>query len=102
MNPLDVMLGFALGVIAACVFALWIIRRELTRSAEQESVIEIARYGQATSLPRVAVSICSRLGSQGVYDYPDDAAGNAKVKLYADNLAHITGLPVRDRRKEGK
>lgn len=64
--------------------------------------ITISVYGTATDKPHVHVYIQSHGGSQGLYSYPDDDAGNAHVEMLARTLEHITGFPVRDNRAEDR
>lgn len=60
--------------------------------------VVIGQYGQATDKPRVSVGVHSRTGMIGVYDYPDDDAGNAEATQNGRSLAHISGLRLVDRR----
>ena len=62
--------------------------------------ISLSKYGQM--LPdrnmRVSVTLHSRYGAQGVYDFPDDDRGNARAQLAANTMAHISNFPLLDNR----
>lgn len=60
--------------------------------------VQICRWGWATDFPKVGVSIVSHMGSIEVYTFDDNEQGNARASMYAKDISHLTGIPVKDRR----
>jgi hypothetical protein len=82
------------------------IIQRLNRIRKAGPVICIGRFGQLTDRPGVDISIRSRNGLIGVQDWLyseyGETVADARAGLYADDLSHITGLPVVDERPNDK
>lgn len=60
--------------------------------------IVIGEFGRLTKSPKVTVGFHSKGGMCGALCFPADDAGHARATMDARTYAHITGLPIIDRR----
>lgn len=97
VETLAIVLG-ALVAIAPPAFLLGYQLGHAKGANPTNATVYIGRYGWKTDRPRVDVSISSRLGAIGVYDFPADEQGEARASLHGRDLAEIAGLPLCDRR----
>lgn len=88
---MGVVIGVSIGSFIGNVLPVW-------RRKRAEPIVLIARYGQQTVTPRVAVSAVGDRSMQGVYEYPDDEVGNAKASLYGQGLARAMERKLVDER----
>jgi hypothetical protein len=72
--------------------------KRLWRIFLQKPYIAIGEYGQLTDRPKVSVGFHSTRGMCGALTFAADDAGHASASSYARTYAHITGLPIVDRR----
>lgn len=69
---------------------LWCIRT-------RRPIIVLNRWGQLTDRPQVSVGMHSPTGMMSLATENDTDQGRAKVKMFANTLSHITGIPIHNR-----
>lgn len=71
----------------------------LVKTARRAPRFVLSRSGWLTPNPSVHVSLQSKVGSQGIFTFPDTDSGNANAEMHARSLSYKTGLPVVDCRR---